>query len=155
MKPTLRLQRHAVEEIDRHAERAYPRECCGVVLSVASADEVRSIANIQDRLHAEDPVQNPRDATIAYYMDPKELYAVLRESEDLARPIRVFYHSHPDHGAYFSAEDEARAMAWDEPAYPDAYYLVVSVVNGSVKERLAVAWDPAERKFAPVDVSID
>jgi len=125
-----------------------------VVLSVAGIDEVRPIANIQDRLHAEDPVQNPRDATIAYYMDPQELFAVLRESEDLARPVRVFYHSHPDHGAYFSAEDEARAMAWDEPAYPGAYYLVLSVLKGSVKDRLAVTWDPAQAKFAPVDVSI-
>jgi len=155
VKPVLRLQKQAVEEIDRHAERAYPRECCGVVLSVANADQVRPITNIQDRLHTEDPIQNPRDATIAYYMDPQELYAVLRESEDLAHPIRVFYHSHPDHGAYFSAEDEARAMAWDEPAYPGAYYLVVSVAKGSVKDRLAVAWDATNRKFAPVDVAID
>jgi proteasome lid subunit RPN8/RPN11 len=152
---TLRLQRAAVDEMDRQAVRAYPRECCGVILSVADSDEVRPITNVQDRLHAEDPIENPRDATIAYYMDPKELYAVLRESEDRGRPIRVFYHSHPDHGAYFSTEDEARAMAWDEPAYPDAYYLVLSVVDGAVKERLAVAWDPRARKFSPVDVSID
>jgi len=144
-----------VDEIDRHAERAYPRECCGLVLSVDGVDAVRPIANIQDRLHTEDPAQHPRDATIAYYMDPQELFTVLRESEDLSRPLRVFYHSHPDHGAYFSAEDEARAMAWDEPAYPGAYYLVVSVVNGAVQERLAVAWDETQRKFAPVDVSID
>ena len=140
--------------MDRQATRAYPRECCGVVLSVAGADEARAITNVQDRLHAEDPVENPRDATIAYYMDPKELYAVLRESEDLGRPIRVFYHSHPDHGAYFSKEDEARAMAWDEPAYPDAYYLVLSVVDGSVKDRLAVAWDSRAKRFAPVELEI-
>jgi proteasome lid subunit RPN8/RPN11 len=134
---------------------AYPRECCGAVLSVAGKDKVRPIANIQDRLHREDPVQHPRDATIAYFMDPKELYAVLRESEDLGRPIRVFYHSHPDHGAYFSAEDEARAMAWDEPAYPGAFYVVLSVIGGSVKERLAVTWDAESAKFAPVELAID
>ena len=125
------------------------------MLSVAGGDAVRPIANIQDQLHAEDPAQHPRDATIAYFMDPKELYTVLRESEEHSRPIRLFYHSHPDHGAYFSAEDEARAMAWDEPAYPGAYYLVVSVVDGAVKDRLAVTWDEAQRKFAPVDVTID
>ena len=74
-------------------------------------------------------------------MDPKELYAVLREAEERNRPLRVLYHSHPDHDAYFSAEDKARAMAWDEPAYPGAFYLVVSVVGGRVRDHLAVAWD--------------
>jgi len=150
-----RIQRSALDEIERHAVEAYPRECCGAVLSVAGSDQVREITNVQDRLHDEDPAAHPRDATIAYYMDPKELFAVLRESEDEARPIRIFYHSHPDHGAYFSTEDEARAMAWDEPAYPGAHYLVLSVSGGTVKERLVVAWNPTLKKFEPVELSIE
>jgi proteasome lid subunit RPN8/RPN11 len=152
---TLRLQRAALDEIDRQAMLAYPRECCGVVLSVGGNDEVRPIANIQDRLHAEDPIRHPRDATIAYFMEPRELYVVLRESEELGHAIRVFYHSHPDHGAYFSAEDAARAMAWDEPAYPGACYVVISVIGGSVAERLAVAWDPGQARFAPIELEIE
>ena len=123
-------------------------------MTVGDVDEVRRITNIQDRLHEEDPGANPRDARIAYHMEPNELYAVLRESEDSARPIKVFYHSHPDHGAYFSEEDAARAMAWDEPAYPGAIYLVLSVTADAVKDRLAVSWDPAQRKFAPVELEI-
>ena len=125
-----------------------------MVLSVAGSEEVRPITNIQDRLHADDPLEHPRDATIAYFMEPKELLAVLRESEEPGNAIRVFYHSHPDHGAYFSAEDEARAMAWDEPAYPGACYLVVSVVGGNVKDRLAVSWDGAAKRFLPVAFEI-
>jgi proteasome lid subunit RPN8/RPN11 len=151
---SLVLQRIALDEMDRHAMVAYPRECCGVVLSIGGRDEVRSITNIQDRLHADDPIQHPRDATIAYFMEPKELYAVLRESEELGRPIRVFYHSHPDHGAYFSAEDEARAMAWDEPAYPGAHYVVLSVIGGAVVERLAVRWDAEQARFVPIELEI-
>jgi proteasome lid subunit RPN8/RPN11 len=151
----LSIQRAAVEEMERHAARTYPLECCGIVIRVDGIDQVRPIRNIQDRLHAENPAEHPRDARIAYFMDPQELYAVLSEAEGSGRPIRLFYHSHPDHGAYFSDEDAARAMAWDEPAYPDAAYLVLSVVGGAVKERVAVAWDARLRKFSPVDLLVD
>jgi [CysO sulfur-carrier protein]-S-L-cysteine hydrolase len=152
----LRIQRAALEEMERHARDDYPRECCGILLSVAGKDQVRRIANIQDQLHAENPVDHPRDAKTAYYMDPKELLAVLRESEDHGRPIRAFYHSHPEHGAYFSEEDQKRALEGsDEPLYPDAIFLVLSVVAGRVEDLLAVAWDAASRTFAPVELLVE
>ena len=151
----LQLQRETVAEIDRHALETYPNECCGAVLAGDSDQSVRRITNIQDRLHREDPLKHPRDARIAYFMDPKELLAVLRESEAERKPIRAFYHSHPEHGAYFSEEDKARAMAWDEPAYPDACYLVVSVVGGAIRERLAVAWDAVRKDFAEIALMIE
>lgn len=150
----LGIDRGAVEEIDRHACEAYPDECCGVVLWGGGRDHVRRITNIQNRLHAEDPREHPRDARIAYFMEPKELYAVLREAETAGRRILAFYHSHPEYGAYFSEEDKARAMAWDEPAYPEACQIVVSVVAGAVRERIAVAWDERSREFAEVDLAI-
>jgi proteasome lid subunit RPN8/RPN11 len=151
----LRLSRAALEEIERHALETYPEECCGAVLSVARSDSVRRIRNIQNRLHAEDPARNPRDARTAYFMESKELYELLREADEHARPIRLFYHSHPEHGAYFSDEDQARAVAWDEPAYPGAGYLVISVIGATVKDRLAVVWDPQRRSFVPTELVVD
>jgi proteasome lid subunit RPN8/RPN11 len=149
---TLHLHPQTLAEIDRHATECYPHECCGAVLVEDAREIVRRIANIQERLHSEDPAKHPRDARVAYFMDPGELYAVLREAEQQNRPLRVLYHSHPDHGAYFSEEDKARAMAWDEPAYPDTFYLVVSVVGGVVRDRLAVAWNAERRDFTAVDI---
>ena len=151
---TIRVAGKTLEEIDRHAAEAYPYECCGMVLGDGERERVRRIDNIQDRLHAEDPAAHPRDSRTAYFMDPQQLYAVLREAERDRCPIRLFYHSHPEHGAYFSEEDMARAMAWDEPAYPGACYLVVSVVAGRVADRLAVAWDGERQKFVATDVSV-
>ncbi len=151
----LHLRKETVAEIDRHALESYPEECCGAVLAADSEQWVRRITNIQDRLHREDPVRHPRDAGTAYFMEPKELLAVLREAEDERKLIRAFYHSHPEHGAYFSAEDSTRAMAWDEPAYPDACYLVVSVVAGTVRERLAVAWDFGKKEFTEIALVIE
>ena len=149
------LSKDALDEIERHALEAYPEECCGAVLSVAGSDSVRRIRNIQNQLYAEDPARNPRDARTAYFMDPKELFALLREAEEQARPIHLFYHSHPEHGAYFSDEDQARAVAWDEPAYPGAGFLVLSVIAGAVEDRLAVTWDPQRGRFVDTDLVVD
>ena len=47
--------------------------------------------------------------------------------------ILAIYHSHPQHDAYFSAEDSKQATIWDEPSYPDAAQIVVSVFDGKVQ----------------------
>ncbi|MEA2625988.1 MAG: [CysO sulfur-carrier protein]-S-L-cysteine hydrolase [Candidatus Binatota bacterium] len=151
----LGLRRSTIDEIDRHARETYPDECCGAVVTAGDEESVRRITNVQGRLHAEDPQAHPRDARTAYFMEPKELYAVIREGEEPGRALRAFYHSHPEHDAYFSAEDQARAMAWDEPAYPDAAWVVVSVRGGEVRDRRAYAWDANERRFAEIPLAIE
>jgi proteasome lid subunit RPN8/RPN11 len=150
----IEVARPTLDEIERHAAESYPQECCGVVVGDGARERVKRIDNIQDRMHAEDPVAHPRDSRTAYFMDPQQLFAALRDAERESSLIRIFYHSHPDHGAYFSDEDKARAMAWDEPAYPGAYYLVVSVVGGRVADRLAVRWDADRREFVPADLAV-
>ena len=149
---TVTLTRETIAAIDRESIAAHPEECCGIVLADGERELVRPIPNVQNRLHAEDPARHPRDATTAYFMEPKALYAALDESEKQKRPIRVFYHSHPEHGAYFSDEDKARALAWDEPAYPGAAYVVVSVYAREVKDRRAYVWDEATRDFVEVPI---
>lgn len=151
----LRLRKKTIDEIDRHVLASYPNEGCGAVLASAGEESVRPISNIQERLHSENPMEHPRDGRTAYFMEPKELLSLLRESEDRKRPIRVFFHSHPEHGAYFSEEDRARAIAWDEPAYPEAAYLVVSLYGRAVKDRRAYAWDPATRQFVEVPLVVE
>lgn len=148
------MSAETVEAIDRQSIASWPEECCGAVLARNDREWVHAITNIQNRLHAENPAEHPRDARTAYFMEPRELLAVLREADDQKRPIRVFYHSHPEHDAYFSAEDKARAMAWDEPAYPETVYLVVSVYGREVKDRRAYAWNEAKRDFIEVPLVV-
>jgi proteasome lid subunit RPN8/RPN11 len=64
--------------------------------------------------------------------------------------IRAIYHSHPQHAAYFSAEDKKQATVWDEPSYPDATQIVVSVIDGEVREIKAFRWQEAARDFVEV-----
>jgi len=117
----------------RHGERAYPNEACGMVIGPKGkkiALGVFPIKNIQDDLHARDPVRYPRQAKTAYQMDPAEVRIVEKEAEDKGFEIKLFYHSHPDHGVYFSDEDKAMACPWGEPSYPEVGHVVISIEKG-------------------------
>ncbi|MEC8931346.1 MAG: hypothetical protein VYB08_08000, partial [Candidatus Latescibacterota bacterium] len=61
---------------------------------------------------------------------------------------------HIDCDAYFSDEDKERAMAWDEPAYPDAVYVVVSVYGDEVRNTKAFGWNEESRDFVDVEIDI-
>ena len=149
----LTLERVAVEEILTHARGTHPEECCGAVLSVGGRDVVRHFTNVQNRLHREDTTTYPRGAETAYTPEPKELYGVLTEGEALGAALKVFYHSHTRVGSYFSAEDRARAMFDDEPAYPEVTYVVVSD-SRSPGEMRAFRWDEGARDFAEAPLTV-
>jgi proteasome lid subunit RPN8/RPN11 len=104
--------------------------------------------NIQDELHAKDPERHQRDSRTAYYIDPKDLLAIGRREAEGYR-VAVIYHSHIDAGAHFSPTDKRNALINGEPAYPDAVYVVVSVVEGAVAGAAAFVWDPTVHDFVP------
>ncbi len=124
--------------IYQHAIDQYPNECCGYVLRTPDGLEVVPCINRQDRLHELDPVANPRTAREGYNIGGGELLRLVRSFESPA-PAIVIYHSHPEVGAYFSAEDTQAATS---AGYP-VDYLVVDVrkdgVHGSVLFRAPTA----------------
>ena len=144
------LDRSAWDEVARHAQETFPEECCGLIFSDGKSDRVRRVENIQNRLHALDPLTYPRTAVIAYAMDPRELEAILQEEDRAGAKLKAFYHSHPKHEAYFSAEDKAFATPFGEPTFPDAAQIVVSVYDASVKEAKAFVWSENRKDFVEV-----
>ncbi len=123
-------------------------------MNYGGRDEVRRLENIQNRLHALDPETYPRLATIAYAMDPKELEGVLDGAAKAGGSVKAFYHSHPNHKAYFSAEDKAFAMPFGEPTFPDAAQIVVSIYDRLVKRVAAYAWDGERQDFVEVPLTM-
>ena len=142
------LTQEAWTEISRHAQETFPEECCGVIFSAGATDQVVRMKNIQNQLHALDPQTYPRTAVIAYAMDPLELDSVIRQGEEKGRRLKAFYHSHPNHDAYFSDEDKAFASPFGEPTYPDAAQIVISIYNRAVKVIRAFEWSTARNDFA-------
>jgi len=145
------LTGETLAEIARQAESGYPEEICGMVIGRPGAPDtygVRPVPNIANREPQDDPGGRPRDARTAYKMDPLEQLRVLREVDARGWEVLAFYHSHPDHAAYFSAMDRERALMADgDPIWPGATYLVVSVIGGRAHGTAWYRWDAARRDF--------
>lgn len=144
------ISKEKLEEIHRHTLREYPCECCGIIIGkedVDSEDILFPCTNIQDKLHAMDPQTYVRDARTAYTIDPRELMKIFKETEKKGMRIKIFYHSHPEHDAYFSEEDKRMALFDGEPVYPGAGYLVVSVYNRTIKSNALYLWNPVSTSF--------
>ena len=138
------------DEISRHSQDEFPEECCGVVLTDGITDRAQRLRNIQNELHAKDPKTHPRTAAIAYNMDVRVLDSLLLEAGKLGYTLKAFYHSHPNHDAYFSQEDRDAATPFGEPSYPEAIQIVVSVYESVIRKILAFAWSDEQRDFVEV-----
>lgn len=146
---SIRLPQSIRDELFAHARATFPEECCGILVDRGAGLEVVRVTNVQNQKHAENPEAFPRTAAIAYTMGP-EAAPVLVAHDKGTLTIRAIYHSHPQHAAYFSAEDRKQATVWDEPSYPDAAQIVMSVIDGEVRDAKAFRWSEAERDFVEV-----
>ncbi len=137
-------------EAREHALAEYPDECCGIVIGKPDHPEndiLFQCTNIQNQLHEQDPQTYRRDARSAYFIDPRELMGIMKKAAEQDLVIKLFYHSHPEHDAYFSEEDKQMALFDNEPAYPDARYLVISVYNREIRDQAFFEWNPDTGTF--------
>jgi proteasome lid subunit RPN8/RPN11 len=148
----VRISPATLAAMQSHALDSYPNECCGIIVERDGGDQAVRVSNIQDELHEKDPEQFPRTARTAYAMGG-ESAPILLAAERRELSLLAFYHSHPEHDAYFSEEDRKQAFGgWDEPNYPDAAQLVISVYGREVKDVAAFVWDERDRDFVRVDL---
>jgi len=144
------LHQNILEGAREHALREYPFECCGIVIGQPDNpdhDLIFPCTNIQNQLHEKDPETYTRDARTAYFIDPRELMGIMKHAQEQQLAIKLFYHSHPEHDAYFSEEDKRMALFDNEPTYPDARYLVISVYNKEIRDQALFEWHPETRSF--------
>jgi proteasome lid subunit RPN8/RPN11 len=145
------LTAEALAEMYAHARREYPYECCGMVFGPKDApvaDRALACANIQNDLHAEDPVVHTRDASTAYNLGGADLFK-LSKSLRGETPAKIVYHSHVDVGAYFSDTDQAAAQLDGEPSYP-VEYVVIDVRKDAVGGAAQFTWNEAQRRYVEI-----
>ncbi|MYF98457.1 M67 family metallopeptidase [Candidatus Poribacteria bacterium] len=145
---------NTLNSICEHAKAEFPDECCGVILQTEQQEFVRPCRNIQNEMHCSDPDTYPRDARTAYLMHPDDLIAIHKEADTQHRPIKAFYHSHPNHEAYFSEKDKSDAMMWGEPTYPGVAYIVISIIENTINSVKAFIWDDIKSDFIEVTIQI-
>ena len=131
-----------------HAESVYPAECCGVLVDDAKGSlQYIPIENIAGTLQS--AATSTRSVRDGYVMDPKALMSALERAEERGGGLRAIVHSHPDVGAYFSAEDKRAALGGEaEPLWPGVDYLVVSCRNGRTDDLRIYRWDAVKRDFS-------
>lgn len=150
------VTRAELAAIQRQAEAEYPAECCGVIFVNDGPNGGRRLfpcRNIQDEKNEEDPVNHPRRARTAYFMHPQDTLHVHR-AQDSGERVHVIYHSHIDAGAYFSETDKRNALPGGVPAFPETTYVVVSVVDGKMRDVQAFRWAEETRNFVPVPLTL-
>ena len=126
----------ALEQIYAHADRSYPGESCGFVFADGT---VHLGSNIQNELHRKNPEMYSRSAANGYTFSVADTL-MMNKAFRSDNPVVVIYHSHPDVGAYFSDEDQDKALFMGEPIYPVSY-LVVDVRQGKTQGSKLFAWD--------------
>ena len=114
------LSRKIEEEIRKRAENTYPEEGCGVLLGTARENRITEIKELPN---AADP-----EHTGKYFeIDPLVFLNIEREAEEKNLGVIGVYHTHPDHAAVPSKEDEMHMV-------PGLTYLILSVVQGKCRE---------------------
>ncbi|MGB2695355.1 MAG: M67 family metallopeptidase [Dehalococcoidia bacterium] len=107
----MKLERSFADEIIAHAREDAPNECCGII-----AGNDGSATKLYRAVNAE-------ASPYRYNVDPKDLLKIYRDIDDHGWDVLAIYHSHTHTEAYPSPTD-VRLAAW-----PEAYYLIVSLAN--------------------------
>lgn len=149
------LARGAYDRLLRHGEAAYPEEACGLLVGGEDGHvlEAVPVTNAAAKMRAERPDEFTRSAEDGYVMDPKEQLTVDRAAAAAGRTVLGVYHSHPDVGAYFSAEDKRRALPFpDMPLYPA--WIVADVRKGKAHGATLFVWDADKNDFLEQPIQI-
>ena len=146
----LTISASVLREIEAHAIREYPSECCGFILGPAdqvdSLDEARAEVNEADKYHRLDPERFPRTSRTYFKINELRAARLFESAAAEARPVKVIYHSHCDTGAYFSEEDAATFAIDGTLMWPCAF-LVVSVRSGKIDDRRLWVHVPGTEDF--------
>lgn len=117
---TFRVQVRAAcqAQMNEHAERAFPEECCGVMFGRDRDDGVREVVEVRGIDNTKDENRKRR-----YLIDPMDLYKAEKYAREKGFDVVGIYHSHPDHPSQASEFDREHAM-------PHWSYLIVSCMAG-------------------------
>ena len=115
------------DQMVEDACRAYPRECCGVVLGRRDGDTktVTEIARVDNT--------QPEDIQDYFEMDPMQLRDIMeRAAATEGIDVLGYYHSHPDHPAKPSPRDLDAASDYFAFAQIRYSYVILACHKGEV-----------------------
>ena len=136
--PVLHLGNALMKAIADSAERAYPREACGLLVGRREGADVHVTGAFESGNVA------PPGRPDLFEIDPGLRLRLQREARSRGEAIVGHWHSHPDAPPRPSATDLARA--WER----DLLWLIVGVVGGQAVRMTAHVLRPDGTGFDPV-----
>ena len=138
----LTIDAAVMAELEAHALSTYPSECCGFVSgpAVEPAELTASVRELNeaDKYHKLDPATFPRTSRTYFKINELRAAKTFEAGASAGRPIKVIYHSHPNVGAYFSAEDAATFASNNTLMWPCAFIVLASRADAVVDRKLWV-----------------
>ena len=134
MTPTIHVPADVLQMIVAHARRAYPMECCGLLIGRRVDDRCEITRIIESANIAEG------NRCVSYQVDWGVLLEATKASRSAAEGIIGFYHSHPEGPCEPSQTDQ-------RDAWLDHSYLIVARPRESSPEVTCWRWtgDPPLR----------
>ena len=117
-----------------HAKKGYPNEACGILAGPANA--------VSEFF----PMKNVDEASVSYFMDPKEQLLVFKQMRQKGIQMRGIFHSHVASEASPSQKDVRLAF------YPEVSYLIVSLSD--MKKPVLRAFRIEEEKATEEEIQI-
>lgn len=156
----IRIPASVLGEVERAGREAYARneEACGYLEGPATdpllVDKAVELPNLANKYHAVDPENHPRTGREYFKINALKFERAIAEGAESGRPVKVFFHSHLDCGAYFSAEDAASMTmgGTGDPSFELAY-LVTAVDLGKITAHRLFIWDGQSRTFVEAPFS--
>lgn len=157
----LRITRATLSTVEATGKEAYLRneEGCGYLEGPAGdellADAAVPLENLANKYHQADPVAHPRTGHDYFKINALKFEKAIAQGKQAGRPVKVFFHSHLDCGAYFSEEDAASmTMGGQNAPAHDLAYLVTAVDAGEVTAHRLFIYNFETRKFDEAPFSV-
>jgi proteasome lid subunit RPN8/RPN11 len=134
------------QQIEQEGIRAYPNECCGVMIGRDVSNTDRSVSRIVERLQ---PLTNSFEKEEQYHrfrLDPLEYIQVEKTAGAEGKLVLGFYHSHPDCPARPSEYD--RQHGW--PFYS---YVIVSILKRQPADMTSWLLDETTEQFGQEEIA--
>ena len=157
----IKIPSRVLREIEQAGIAAYARdeEACGYLTGPAIepllVDQAVELENLANKYHQVDPAGHPRTGREYFKINSLKFERAIAEGVASGRPVKVFFHSHLDCGAYFSEEDAASMTMGNTggPSFALAY-LVTAVDQGEVSAHRLFVWDIEQNAFLEAPFSM-
>jgi proteasome lid subunit RPN8/RPN11 len=141
MPPVQLILRPAIaRRIEQEGVRAFPDECCGILIGREVGRERRIVEQLVPMANAFDPAERYHRFTI----DPRAQIAAEKQADVAGLLVLGYYHSHPDHPAVPSEYDRQHMPPW-------SFYsqVIVSIRAGRPAEMTAWQINEETGQFEP------